>query len=243
MYVTPPFQIQFPGHWNWNGVVEIIPEYCTWTNRCIALSSIPIPWSMYMRTCACVYVYNICTHTAVLQFVCVCACECVCFMFTHATRGMRRKDMWLQQFVLVRVYMCIIYACTHNAFLCRSMWVCTYVRTRQYCNLCVCVHVNVYVSCSRMPHEGWKGRICQLQQFSLSLKFTPHTFHTLSGHENTCPQWAGEVEGEESRRAYSCDGGELIVPVAVWLVMSSKDCPTLSICLRLVWSHVYTSAH
>ena len=55
----------------------------------------------------------------------------------------------------------------------------------------------------------------RLQQFSLSLKFTPRTFHTLSGHENTCPQWAEEVEGEESRRTYSCDEGELIVPVAV----------------------------
>ena len=80
----------------------------------------------------------------------------------------------------------------------------------------ICVRVCMWMCMFHVHacHEGWKGRTCQLQQFPLSLKFTPHTFHTLSGHENTCPQWAGEVEGEESRRAYSCDGGELIVSVA-----------------------------
>ena len=72
----------------------------------------------------------------------------------------------------------------------------------------ICVRVCMWVCMFHVHacHKGWKGRICQLQQFPLSLKFTPHTFHTLSGHENTCPQWARGVEGKESRRAYSCDG-------------------------------------
>ena len=117
-------------------------------------------------------------HGSTAICVCVCACECVCFMFTHATRGMRRKDMRLQQFVLVRVYMCIIYACTHNAFLCRSMWVCTYVRTRQYCNLCTWVHVNVYVSCSRMP-RGMKRKDMPATTISSVFEvYSPHISYT-----------------------------------------------------------------
>ena len=140
----PCSQFQCPGHWNWNGGVEIVTKYCTLTNRC----------------------------------------ELDCYIL-HSNALVH---------VLVRVYMCIIiYACTHNAFLCRCMWVCTYACTRQYCNLCACVHVNVYVSCSRMPHEGWEEGYAATTIFS-AFEVYSRTFHTLSGHENTCPQW------EKSRR-------------------------------------------
>ena len=117
-----------------------------------------------------------------------------------------------------------------------SVYICVHTAVLQFVCVCACECV-----CFMFTHATWgmRGRICSYNNFLCVWSLLPHISYTKWTWKHMSTM--GEIK--ESASTLMGEGSLFLTrygSVAVWLVMSSKDSPTLSICLPTLFDHMLT---